>query len=154
MRSDIHLRNAVVSDAPACAKILQDWLDETPWMPKLHDLAATEGWISGHLFATAEVTVAEANGALCGFLALTGNEIISLTVAERWRSMGVGAGLVDRAKACRPTGLTLWTFEANRDAQRFYSRHGFVEVARTDGDNDEGLPDIQLRWTGSARPLT
>ena len=53
---------------------------------------------------------------------------------------------LDVAKAERPEGLTLWAFVANEGALRFYAREGFVEVARTDGDNEEGLPDVMLRW--------
>ena len=59
---------------------------------------------------------------------------------------GIGSRLLERAKAERPDGLDLWTFQANTGARRFYERHGFVEVARTDGDNEEGEPDIRLRW--------
>ena len=59
---------------------------------------------------------------------------------------GLGTRLLDRAKAERPDGLDLWTFQANTGARRFYERHGFVEVARTDGDNEEGAPDVRLAW--------
>jgi ribosomal protein S18 acetylase RimI-like enzyme len=150
MRFDVFLRDALPTDAPACAKILQDWLDEMPWMPKLHDLPETEGWMRDHLFATAEVMVAEADRGLRGFLALEGANIASLTVADCWRNLGIGTRLLDRAKTSRPEGLTLWTFDANRAAQRFYARHGFTEIARTDGANDEELPDVRLGWAGSA----
>ena len=50
------------------------------------------------------------------------------------------------AKARRPEGLTLWTFVANEGARRFYAREGFVEVGRTEGENEEGLPDVLLAW--------
>ena len=54
---------------------------------------------------------------------------------------------VDRAKAAHPDGLQLWTFQANAPAQRFYERHGFHEVERTDGaGNEERSPDIRYRW--------
>lgn len=32
----------------------------------------------------------------------------------------------------------------------FYERHGFVEVRRTPGDNEEGEPDILYRWQPTA----
>jgi len=51
------------------------------------------------------------------------------------------------AKRERPEGLRLWTFVSNEDAQAFYSRHGFHEVERSDGsDNEEGAPAIQYAW--------
>jgi ribosomal protein S18 acetylase RimI-like enzyme len=38
----------------------------------------------------------------------------------------------------------------NERAQRFYERHGFTEVERTDGsDNEERAPDIQYAYPGS-----
>jgi hypothetical protein len=42
----------------------------------------------------------------------------------------------------------LWTFQVNGPARRFYERHGFVEVAQTDGSgNEEAEPDVRLEWT-------
>lgn len=49
------------------------------------------------------------------------------------------------------TGLTLWVFETNVDARRFYRDHGFVEVERTDGSaNEERSPDVRYAWPGPA----
>lgn len=59
---------------------------------------------------------------------------------------GLGARLLDHAKRERPSGLDLWAFQSNGRALAFYERHGFVEVARTDGDNEEQAPDVHLRW--------
>jgi len=59
---------------------------------------------------------------------------------------GLGSLLVDVAKAAAPDGLELWTFQANVRARRFYKRHGFVAVATTDGENEEGAPDVRYRW--------
>jgi chorismate mutase len=40
-------------------------------------------------------------------------------------------------------------FQSNRPAQRFYRRHGLVEVRGTDGtDNDEGAPELEMAWWG------
>ena len=54
------------------------------------------------------------------------------------------------AKRERPQGLQLWAFQSNTGARRFYERHGFVEVRRTDGrDNEEGAPDVLYRYRAS-----
>ena len=91
--------------------------------------------------------VAERGGAVAGFLAVDGEGFVAgLYVAGPARGQGVGTALVEAAKAARPEGLTLWTFVANAGARRFYARHGFVEAGRTDGENDEGLPDIRFDW--------
>jgi hypothetical protein len=46
-----------------------------------------------------------------------------------------------------------WTFVSNEGAQRFYRRHGFHEVERTDGTrNEEGAPDILFAWSPHQTP--
>lgn len=141
----IKLRLALPQDSAACAGLLQAWLDDTHWMPKLHTLAETEGWMAGELFPTSQVMLAEAGGIL-GFLALQGGEIAQMILAPKARGQGVGHRLMAWAKAEVPEGLSLWCFEANEDARRFYLREGFHEARRTEGENAEGLPDIQFRW--------
>ncbi len=37
--------------------------------------------------------------------------------------------------------------EIRRALHRFYEAHGFVEVDRTEGDNEEGQPDILYCWS-------
>lgn len=86
---------------------------------------------------------------ILGFLALDPADslVSSLYLTPEARGQGIGKALLDRAKAECPLGLGLWTFVANTGARRFYEREGFREVARTDGDNEEGLPDILFRWS-------
>ena len=62
----------------------------------------------------------------------------------------LGTRLLDVAKAERPAGLDLWAFQSNTGARRFYERHGFTAVAMTDGDNEEGAPDVRYRWSGAS----
>ncbi|MCF8469656.1 MAG: hypothetical protein K9G30_02600 [Parvibaculum sp.] len=48
-----------------------------------------------------------------------------------------------------PQGFSLWTFQANLGARRFYERHGLNEARRTGGtENEEKLPDILYEWHG------
>ena len=66
--------------------------------------------------------------------------------------MVFGRGLLGRAMSENPGGLLLWAFVANGRAIAFYERAGFVELRRTDGSgNEEGVPDVQMRWTGPLR---
>ena len=138
------LRAAIPADAPAIAAILGGWVHETPWMPKLHT-PEEDRWFAGHLIATQAVTVLDLPP-VAGFLARDGGVISALYLSPAARGQGHGARLLAAARAdCEV--LTLWTFQANAGARRFYARAGFVEVAMTDGaGNDEGLPDVQMRW--------
>lgn len=138
------LRRAAAADAPVCARLLQDWLDATPWMPKLHDLAETEGWMAGVLFPSSEVWML---GEAEGFLALQDRaEIAQLILAPKARGRGRGRLLIDAAKARAADQLALWCFAANASALRFYAREGFEVTGGTAGENDEGLPDLRLTW--------
>ncbi|MEM8555098.1 MAG: GNAT family N-acetyltransferase [Pseudomonadota bacterium] len=139
------IRLAHGGDTVACAEIMAAWVNGTPWMPKLHTPGEDRAFCAGMIW-TGGVTVAETGGEVTGFLGQSPNTIISLYVHSQMRGQGIGSALLNHAKG-RAKTLTLWTFQANTGAQRFYLRHGFREVARTDGDtNDERLPDIEYRW--------
>ena len=145
-REKVRLRQATTEDAVACATILQDWLDQTEWVPNMHTRDETVGFVRDKLIAKNDTIVATVgDGPVCGFLSREDEFVSTLYVAADARSKGVGAALLDRAKT-RSARLNLWTFVANDAARRFYARHDFRELRRTDGDNEEGLPDILLEW--------
>ena len=142
---------AIVPAAPrhasACATILDDWIEATEWVPRLHDRASIEWFVGEVVFAMRHAWVAERGGETVGFIAVSiENEVTALHVRAADRGAGTGRALLDRARRAHPEGLTLWTFRANEGARRFYAREGFREIARTDGDNEERLPDIRLEW--------
>jgi GNAT superfamily N-acetyltransferase len=139
----IAIRHAGPPDVPACAAIKNAWIDEAEWMPRVHPAGDMERHYRS-VFPDREVFVA-GDGGVEGFLVLDGAEVTALFVARAARGRGVGAALLGRAKAGRDR-LALWTFVANEGARRFYAREGFREVRRTEGENEEGLPDVLLRW--------
>ncbi len=114
-------------------------------MPKLWTGAETIAFC-GTMIDRGWVTVAEEDGGVSGFLSRDSAEICALYVNPAAQGRGIGKTLVDAAKSAHPD-LTLWTFQANVGAQRFYLREGFTETGRTDGvQNEEGLPDIAYQW--------
>ena len=140
-----HLRPAQPTDAGRTGEILSAFIDETPWMPRIHTRAEDLSF-AGTMISRGWVTVAERDNAVAGFVARDAHELHALYVATDQRQAGCGSALLDRMKQDRQR-LELWTFQANAGARRFYLRHGFEEVARTDGrDNDEHLPDIRFVW--------
>lgn len=87
------------------------------------------------------------DGKIVGLLMFDDDWIDQLYVDPDLTGRGIGSHLVEVAKRERPYGLRLWTFVSNRGAQRFYKRHGFIEVERTDGSrNEEHSPDIQYAY--------
>lgn len=141
------LRPARSFDAAACAAIVNDWIDSTPWMPRIHDAPTIAWFYREHVFRHQRVTVIERGGEVAGFLALdpTRDCVTSLYLHAAARGSGLGARLLGHAKAQTPR-LSLWAFQANTGARRFYLREGFREGRRSDGENEERLPDIEFLW--------
>jgi GNAT superfamily N-acetyltransferase len=114
------------------------------------------GWFAGPgTGAGREVWLAEEDGVAVALLLLEDAWLHSLYVAPGRTGEGIGSALLDLAKSRRPHRLGLWVFQTNERARRFYRRHGFVEVRRTDGTgpdgNEEGEPDVELAWTVTPR---
>ncbi|WP_299598392.1 GNAT family N-acetyltransferase [uncultured Tateyamaria sp.] len=139
------LRAAQPTDAGAVGAILSGFIDGTDWMPRIHTRAEDLSF-AGHMIEQGWVTVAEGGGQVHAFSARNGADVHALYVDVSAQGQGIGADLLARMQA-DADHLTLWTFQANTGAQRFYLRHGFAETERTDGArNDEGLPDIRYDW--------
>lgn len=95
-----------------------------------------------------EAWVAEAaRGEVVGVMVLEGEELSQLHLAPEWRGRGIGDRFVALAKEHGPGRLSLWTFQVNAPAHRFYERHGFTAVEWTDGaGNEEREPDVRYVW--------
>jgi GNAT superfamily N-acetyltransferase len=146
---DVTVTPARALDAGSVGQILSAANEETPWLPRIYS-AAEQIRYAGVMIDAGWVRVARQEGQVIGFIARDDSEVHALYVLPRAQDMGVGTALVhDAQTAC--DALRLWSYQANRSATRFYAQRGFVEVARTDGsDNDVGLPDILFEWTRGA----
>ena len=141
----MRLTAAKPRDARRLARVLSDWVAETPWMPALHTSAEDRRYLRRLIEGADVVTLRTWRGPQ-GFLARDGEMIHALYLAPAARGHGQGRRLLDIAKVRAPR-LTLWTFQANLGARKFYAQQGFVEVEATDGaGNDENLPDVRLVW--------
>jgi ribosomal protein S18 acetylase RimI-like enzyme len=136
-------RDAAKADLAGLARILGDWAEATPWMPKLHSCRQNLGFLRGlHQSGVLRVIGDPAQG----FLARQETEIPALFVAASARGRGIGRALVRDAMEGASV-LRLWTFQANAPARAFYRALGFAEIAWTDGaGNEERLPDVRLEW--------
>lgn len=145
----IHLRQATPKDAVRLARIMGEFSEAADWVPKIY---SAEDHITSceTMIARGWVRVAEAGGTVLGFLAREGAYVHAIYVAAEAQGQGVGKCLMQAAQAEQDI-LTLWSFQNNLGAQRFYLRAGFRELRRTMGEgNDENLPDIEYRWERAA----
>lgn len=113
----------------------------------IHTEAGVRRWFADVLLPDGDTWLASNEGRIIAVLTLDGNDLDQLYVDPGAAGQGIGSTLVELAKDLRPGGLALWTFQSNTRAQAFYRHHGFTEVRRTDGaDNEEGLPDVRMVW--------
>ena len=118
----------------------------------VHDDDDVRGYFASHIVGACELWVAEEDGVLVGILVLDGDFVDQLYVEPGLTGRGIGSALLALARRERPGGLRLWTFQSNTAAQRFYERHGFAEVRRTDGrDNEERAPDVLYEYRAAER---
>lgn len=113
----------------------------------VHPDHAVADWIASIVIRRQETWVAEIQGRVMGMMSLADGWVDQLYVHPDWTGHGVGSAFIRLAKERCPQRLQLWTFQSNYRAQRFYTRHGFVERERTDGrHNEEQAPDIRYEW--------
>jgi GNAT superfamily N-acetyltransferase len=144
----VEIRPATTEDATEVADLyLRSRRASFPAIPaSVHPDDDVREHFATTVLPSCETWVAEEEGALVGILVLNGSWVDHLYVDAGRTAHGVGTLLLDHAKQQRPDGLDLWAFQANTGARRFYERHGFVAVEETDGDNEEGAPDVRYRW--------
>jgi ribosomal protein S18 acetylase RimI-like enzyme len=142
------LRPARTADGAAVAEVwLRSFDAALPTVRRAHPDDDVRQWIRDVVVPGDDTWVAEVDGAVVGVLALSAGWVDQLYLDPDFRGRGIGDRFVALAQERHPAGLQLWTFQVNGPAQRFYERHGFVAVERTDGaGNMEREPDVRYRW--------
>ncbi len=151
---EISLRRGALRDADEIAEVwLRSRAASVPRIPPLaHSESEVRAWFSDVVLPAHEVWVAEAGGPrIVALLVLDEEHLDQLYVDPGWTGRRIGTRLLALAKARRPEGIDLWTFQSNEGAQRFYRRHGFTVAGTTSGDNEEGEPAVRYVWGHSAR---
>jgi GNAT superfamily N-acetyltransferase len=143
------VRRAVQRDAVGVADVwLRSRYASVPSIPPpAHTDDDVREWFATLVVPTRDVWVTQCDEAIVALLVLEAGWVDQLYVDPGFTGRGLGSQLLQVAKEQHPDGLELWTFQANHGARRFYERHGFVAVATTDGENEEGAPDVRYRWT-------
>lgn len=155
--TQVVLRRATASDAGAAADVwLRSFAAALPTVVRPHSDDDVRTYFREVVVPLRETWVAEATEVteatdgvmgLIGLMVLDHDQLSQLYLDPDRRGQGIGDRFVDLAKRRRPGGLSLWTFQVNRSAHRFYERHGFVAVEYTDGSgNEEREPDVRYVW--------
>jgi GNAT superfamily N-acetyltransferase len=146
----ISLRRAGPSDAAAVAEVFLDSFRATYDFPLAHADDEVRAWVRDRLVPMHETWVAVDEGRIVAFMALLPGHLEQLYVAPDRLGTGIGRQLMDLAKQRSPIGLSLWTFQVNDRARRFYERNGFAAAELGDGStNQERQPDVRYEWAPS-----
>lgn len=155
--TDVILRQAMESDAPALLDIFNDVLlhSDAIWLDEPVDIEDRLAWMRTRQAAGFPIVVAVAGptyegggqqGQVLGyasyghFRALAGYDVTvesSIHIRDGHRSQGIGQllldSLIERARAAGKAVMVAGIDGANRGSVRFHERNGFREVARMPG---------------------
>ncbi|MGH6916027.1 MAG: GNAT family N-acetyltransferase, partial [Geminicoccales bacterium] len=135
------IRPAEPRDADAIAAVHRTSMREAmPWLPDLHTPEEDRAWVAQTVLPRQQVWVAAAAGQVVGVASMDAeNMLTQLYILPGHQGAGIGSALLEMAKAARPEGFSLFAFQRNTRACRFYERRGFVAITFGDGSgNEEG----------------
>ena len=135
------VRRATADDVPACAAVVNGWIDATDWLPRDFPPEDIERQIREAL-PDREIWVA--GDPVAGYLSFdpSASRICGLYTSRPGE--GLGKALMDRVKEGRDH-IQLWTHAPNLAAQRFYAREGFAATGRVDAGSD-GIAEVRMEW--------
>jgi putative acetyltransferase len=141
------LRQLAIDDMDSAAVVLRMSFDEAlPTLAGLHTPDEDRWFFRERLFATCQLWGYFDGKELLGFIAFREGWIDQLYVLPLSQRRGIGTALLQVAQS-KSGHLSLWTFLRNKNARRFYEKHGFVLVQETDGTrNEEKEPDAMYSW--------
>ena len=143
------LRRLGLDDMDAAARIHRSAFDDAlPWLAGLHTPEEDRWFYRERVFTACEVWGAYAVDEMVGIVAFRRDWIDQLYVLRKAQRGGIGTALLRIAQKSRDR-LSLWTFQRNTPARRFYEARGFRLIRETDGaGNEEKEPDALYLWTG------
>jgi putative acetyltransferase len=141
------LRQLAIDDMDSTAVVHRMSFDQAlPTLAGLHTPDEDRQFFRERLFATCQLWGYFDEQELVGFIAFREGWIDQLYVLPSSQSRGIGTALLQVAQS-KSGDLSLWTFQRNKNARRFYERHGFMLVKETDGTrNEEREPDAVYSW--------
>lgn len=147
----LRLRKAEPSDLHTVAALFRS-VRETclPFLPRLHTPEEDVQFFRERVFPHFNLTIAEMNGEIAGYSAVSPGWLEQLYVLPQFQGRGIGAQLLTRAEGSQAS-FRFWVFQKNFRARRFYENHGARPVQLTDGaENEEREPDALYEWRAGA----
>ena len=142
------VRTATLKDSRACADIHMLARKSMDYLPQdLHSPEETYAWKRDVVLPHEKVWVAEIGNQIVAYASVSDGFLNHLYVLPDHQRRGIGSALLSVVKKQFPDGVRLWTFEPNEAAIRFYERHDFATIERSDGrTNEENVADRLMVW--------
>jgi putative acetyltransferase len=141
------LRRLKLADMDEAATVHRRSFDHAlPTLAGLHTPEEDRWFFRERMFTACQLWGYFDDNELVGIIAFREGWIDQLYVRPSSQGRGVGTALLRVAQGLHGK-LSLWTFQQNAAARRFYERHGFVLMKETDGFlNEEKEPDAMYSW--------
>jgi putative acetyltransferase len=135
------------SSPPGPTNVLRRSFDHAlPRHAGLHTPEEDRWFFRERVFTTCQLWAYFDDNELIGIIAFREGWIDHLYVLPSSQGQGVGTALLQVAQGFHGN-LSLWTFQRNAAARRFYEGRGFLLIKETDGfDNEEKEPDGMYSW--------
>jgi len=145
---EMKIRTATQKDSRACADVHMLARKSMDYLPQdLHTPEETYTWKRDVVLLHERVWVAEVGHQIVAYASVSDGFLNNLYVLPDHQRRGIGSALLSKVKMHLPGGVRLWTFEPNGAAIRFYERHDFATIERSDGrTNEENVADRLMAW--------
>lgn len=127
-------------------RVMQIWLEANL---EAHDFVSGDYWCSQYQtvqeqLSAADIYVYEQDNEIQGFLGMMDNYLAGIFVDKKYRSKGIGKGLLDYVKKIYPA-FSLNVYQKNQRAVDFYLRENLTIVS-TGVDEDTAEADYTVVW--------
>ena len=130
-------------------RMWRESMEKAIGQPDTHPFEKHVNFLNNILTKNNNVYIALGTNKVIGIIAFNDSEINQLYIHNDYQGKGLGKRLLELAKANSKGRLTLYTFEVNRKAQRFYENNGFKVIGRG-YENMENLEDIKYEWVSKS----
>jgi putative acetyltransferase len=142
------LRRLELDDMDRAAEVHRTSFDNAlPHLAGLHTPQEDRQFFRERVFGTCRLWGSFEDQVMVGVIAFREGWIDHLYVLPSSQRCGIGTILLRVAQG-QFRQLSLWTFQCNKPARRFYEQHGFMLIEETDGSaNEEKEPDAMYSWS-------